>query len=76
MQYPCNAFGLLSKKQYAPKAEIDWFSPIKVQNIYKTTNFFINYFLSRTGVEAANNVKTVKVKQYKIKKCLHKYNIA
>ena len=22
MQYPCNAFGLLSKKQYAPKAEI------------------------------------------------------
>ena len=22
MQYPCNAFGLLSKKQYAPNAEI------------------------------------------------------
>ena len=22
MQHPCNAFGLLSKKQYAPKAEI------------------------------------------------------
>lgn len=22
MQYPCNAFSLLSKKQYAPKAEI------------------------------------------------------
>ena len=25
-------------------------SPVKVQNICETTNFFINYFLSRTGV--------------------------
>ena len=25
-------------------------SPVKVQNICETTNFFMNYFLSRTGV--------------------------
>ena len=25
-------------------------STIKVQNIYETTNFFTDYFLSRTGV--------------------------
>ena len=26
-------------------------SPVKVQNICETTNFFMNYFLSRTGVD-------------------------
>ena len=26
-------------------------STIKVQNIYETTNFFTDYFLSRTGVK-------------------------
>ena len=29
-------------------------SPVKVQNICETTNFFMNYFLSRTGVEGYN----------------------
>ena len=28
-------------------------STIKVQNICETTNFFMNYFLSRTGVTTA-----------------------
>ena len=34
----------------------NWFSTIKVQNIYETTNFFINYFLSQTGVDIKENL--------------------
>ena len=140
MQYPCKAFGLLSKKQYAPNAEIRFMiklltdlwrecticavffsislmvslsdneatrrlrltpllssskfpafsaskclqnssiiqndsvtlqsvvisnvfvtcgnSPVKVQNICETTNFFMNYFLSRTGVINTSRTST------------------
>ena len=47
-------------------------STIKVQNICETTNFFMNYFLSRTGVTSNRFIiemlQAVKTYQTKIKK--------
>ena len=45
----------------------NWLSSIKVQNIYETTNFFINYFLSWIGVVMGNICKTVSLRTRKIK---------